>query len=101
MSIRPHIQAELDRTDERIARLQPHWPAAVALKSDLRSAYNFLPYFFLEAFPSLRPEDLLPVSLFGRLLASSIFVHDRLIDRAPASADAASVIARGSLRMMA
>lgn len=91
------IQQEVNTTSELLGELQELWPAGIDLSVGLTSSYYFFPYFFLDAFPSLRPADIRPLALAGRFLANSIFVHDKLMDAATVD----QVVKRDTVRIMA
>jgi hypothetical protein len=92
-----NIQTEIDDAAGWEANLQRGWPDAVQLRVWRQSIWYELPYLFLPAFPQVTLADVRPLALFGRLLASSMFVHDPLADREIAVHDAATA----TLRIMA
>lgn len=93
----PHVQSEIALVAGAELRLQTGWPDAVAVRLWQQSMWYELPYFFLPAFPSLSLPAVRPLALFGRLFASSIFLHDPIADRDVLAHDAA----RTTLRIMA
>lgn len=78
-------------------QIQALWPGSISLQVWEQTTWYELCYYFLPAFPSLTPEDIRPLSVFGRLFANSIFVHDHLADREAAPRDVATT----TLRIMA
>ncbi len=93
----PHLQREIEAAHRAERALQPRWPAAIELGLFRQSIWYELPYVFLPAFPELAPGEVRELSLFGRLLANAIFVHDPLADRQSAVRDTAVA----SLRIVA
>lgn len=93
----PSVQREIDLAAAAESGLQGRWPEGVQLRLWRQSAWYELSYAFLPAFPSLNPEDIRPLGVFGRLFANSIFLHDPLADREVAAHDAAT----STLRIMA
>ena len=92
-----HIQGEIELAAAAEANLQSGWPEAIPLRLWRQSVWYELPYFFLPAFPSLSLPAVRPLALFGRLFASSIFIHDPLADRGLVAHESAA----STLRIMA
>jgi hypothetical protein len=75
-------QREINASYEAVRNLQSGWPEAIGLGLFRQTIWYELPYAFLPAFPALSVADVRELTVFGRLLASSIFIHDPLADRA-------------------
>ncbi len=93
----PDIQREVEFAASAEADLQRGWPEAIPLRLFRQSMWYELCFAFLPAFPSVNALSLRPLALFGRLFASSIFVHDPLADRDVVAKDSAT----STLRIMA
>jgi len=75
------IRSEVRYIQRRIAELQSGWPKGLSLSLNaLPSVYDFYPYLFLGAFPSLEPSDIRNFALASRLFASAIFLLDKVLD---------------------
>ncbi|WP_375510714.1 prenyltransferase/squalene oxidase repeat-containing protein [uncultured Nostoc sp.] len=76
-----HIQEEIEVTRKAVGRLLERWSDKVALSSNSQvTIYDYYPYLFLKAFPSLTLADIRPLNLASRLFASSIFLYDKMMD---------------------
>ncbi len=77
----PHIQQEIKEATKVLNHLEKGWFEGFALSADNETnIYNGYPYLFLGAFPALTPSGVQPLTLAGRLFASSLFAYDNLID---------------------
>lgn len=74
------IRKEIEASSALVESLRAHWPADIDLRPDGVSSYLDLPYFFLPAFPHLRPEAIRPLAAFTRLMNGAILQHDKLAD---------------------
>jgi squalene-hopene/tetraprenyl-beta-curcumene cyclase len=79
----PQLQFSVAQAATVLATLQSRWPGSEQLTIVTESGYYYLPYLFFQAFPGLTTARLEPIYLSGRMLASSILLHDKLIDRQP------------------
>ena len=77
------VQHSIDATATVLGRLQERWPQEVVLGSGKAqlALLDYYPYLFLEAFPSLTPEDIEPLSLAGLLFAHATLLYDKVMDR--------------------
>jgi squalene-hopene/tetraprenyl-beta-curcumene cyclase len=81
----------LDFTEEgksvkrAVVDLERRWPSGVALQYDTLQShiriYDFYPFLFHRAFPSVPEEAVRKLALAGRLFFSSLLLFDRLMDR--------------------
>src|SRR5689334_15023984 len=75
------FQQEADTTIAALERLQAAWPAEVGLDLETKhSVFAAYPYLFLEAFPTLTPEQVRPLALAGRLFANALMLSDMIMD---------------------
>ena len=75
------IQQEIKAITRASAQLQKQWPESLFMGTDkAESIYTFYPYLFLPVFPLLKPKDIRPLALAGRLFSSSLFIADNILD---------------------
>ena len=75
------IQREVKVITDEFVQLQQQWSNPLFIGIDkAESIYTYYPYLFLPVFPSLRPKDVRPLAVAGRLFASSLFVADDILD---------------------
>lgn len=75
---------KVEATIAAVAALQAGWPQGMALQTTQTSMYDYFPYLFVEAFRPIPDADLQQFATAARLFASSIFLHDKVFDRAAA-----------------
>ena len=77
-----NIQHEIKAIIKATAQLQKQWPEFLFMGTDkANSIYTFYPYLFLPVFPLLKPKDIRPLALAGRLFSSSVIASDNILDR--------------------
>src|SRR5579859_1171499 len=88
----PRVWQGALQTRERLSLLNQQWVELVLSENTTVSIYDCYPYLFLEAFPAISSIDMSNFSLALRLLASSVFHADKIMDLNPTSYDATATM---------
>ena len=97
----PSVRGKAQRIGEAIAEMQRSWPDRIVLGASTVSIFDYFPYLFVEAFPTIREADLDRFAVAARLYASSIFLHDKLFDQGAERTAYASMAPVNALRIQA
>src|SRR5712691_7634380 len=81
------------QTRERLSLLDQQWSELTLFENTTVSIYDCYPYLFLQAFPTISSVEISDFSLALRLLASSVFHADKIMDYDSTSYDPTGTVA--------